>query len=80
MLAVASNEYDIHIWSLEEKLVSNNGDVFTKPETVLTGHKLRVIQCLWSPHDHNRLLSVSYDGTAQVRNILFYGPGGTRYL
>lgn len=73
LFAVASNEYDIHIWSLQEKLVNNNGDVFTKPETVLTGHKLRVIQCLWSPHDHNRLLSVSYDGTAQVKSIFFTG-------
>ena len=69
LLAVASNEYDIHIWSLEEKLVKPSdveNNVFTKPETVLTGHKLRVIQCDWSPYDHNQLLSVSYDGTSQV--------------
>ena len=69
LLAVASNEYDIHIWSLEEKLVKPSNmenNVFTKPETVLTGHKLRVIQCVWSPYDHNQLLSVSYDGTSQV--------------
>ena len=69
LLAVASNEFDIHIWSLNEKLVNSDeveNNVFTKPEKVLTGHKLRVIQCMWSPYDHNQLLSVSYDGTAQV--------------
>ena len=69
LLAVASNEYDIHIWSLEEKLIIDSdveNNVFTKPDTVLSGHKLRVIQCMWSPYDDNQLLSVSYDGTSQV--------------
>ena len=67
LLAVASNEYDIHLWTLSPKL-KDEVNVYTKPDHVLTGHKLRVIQVVWNPIDHAKLLSVSYDGTAQVWN------------
>lgn len=32
----------------------------------LSGHKDRVISLAWSPHEDGKLLSASYDGTAQV--------------
>ena len=45
-VATASNEYDIHIWNLEDKLLNyseGTNPVFTKPDIVLSGHKLRVV-------------------------------------
>ena len=43
LLAVSSNEHEIHLWKLSEKL-SSEADVYTKPDHVLAGHKMRVIQ------------------------------------
>ena len=74
-LAVASNEFDIHLWKLDQDKIGSNAageeesiknPIFTRPDQVLAGHKLRVIQLTWSPYDDSKLLSVSYDGTAQV--------------
>ena len=36
---------------------------------VLKGHHFRVIMVNWSPHDEGRLVSVSYDGSAQVWDV-----------
>ena len=87
MLAVGSNEYEIHVWSLAERL-SQDKNVYIKPDIVLEGHKLRVIQVAWNPLNDSELLSVSYDGTAQVWQLLddnkgqgkanFRGHGGCR--
>ena len=79
-LAVASNEFEIHLWKLDEDKIGKNekgeeeeesikNPIFTRPDQVLAGHKLRVIQLTWSPYDESKLLSVSYDGTAQVWDI-----------
>ena len=38
-----------------------------KPAVELSGHHLRVIQVVWSPHEDGKLASVSYDTTAQVQ-------------
>ena len=43
--------------------------VISSPDFVLSGHHLRVIQVAWSPHQEGRLLSVSYDTTAQVWDV-----------
>ena len=40
--------------------------ILTEPTSVLSGHHLRVICLNWSPHENAKLLSVSYDCTAQV--------------
>ena len=135
-IAVASNEYDIHVWDLTQALQSPNKDVITisneteaangksvneqpknddvtekstdtidmteestdtndvtekstdtgdvtgtetvkiltpvhsKPTVVLSGHIQRVIFVAWSPHEDGKLLSVSYDNTAQVRVLV----------
>ena len=46
-LAVASNEYDIHIWNLKDMVENSDQDntnpVLTKPHIVLSGHKLRTV-------------------------------------
>ena len=65
-LAVASNEFDIHVWNMDSILNSDEDCIVTKPDIVLSGHKLRIITLAWSPYDEDKLLSVSYDGTAQV--------------
>lgn len=41
----------------------------------LAGHTGRVTRLSWSPHQAELLLSGSYDGTAQVQNVLV---GGSR--
>ena len=41
--------------------------VFSTPTVVLSGHFQRVIFLAWSPHEDGKLLSVSYDNTAQVQ-------------
>ncbi len=41
--------------------------VFSKPTSVLKAHHQRVISLTWSPHEDGKLVSVSYDNTAQVR-------------
>lgn len=40
--------------------------IHTQPSVILSGHLQRVIFVNWSPHEDGFLLSVSYDGTAQV--------------
>ena len=44
--------------------------VHSKPTVVLSGHIQRVIFVAWSPHEDGKLLSVSYDNTAQVRVLV----------
>lgn len=63
-LAVASNENAIHLFDL--KNVSELPSIVTSPSKTLSGHLMRVTHLNWSPHNEDLLLSVSYDGTAQV--------------
>ncbi len=67
-LAVASNESEIHIWDIDLQLEGR--PVLSKPNVVLRGHLTRVIFLSWSPHEEEKLLSVSYDQTAQVWDAL----------
>ena len=43
--------------------------VFSKPTSVLKAHHQRVIFLTWSPHEDGKLVSVSYDNTAQVSKV-----------
>ena len=45
--------------------------VHSQPTVVLSGHIQRVIFLAWSPHEDGKLLSVSYDNTAQVCSTAF---------
>jgi WD40 repeat protein len=46
--------------------------VHSQPTFVLSGHIQRVIFVTWSPHEDGRLLSVSYDNTAQVHSFYLF--------
>lgn len=39
----------------------------TEPFRTLAGHTAKITSLSWSPHHDGRLVSVSYDGTAEVR-------------
>lgn len=38
----------------------------TEPYRTLSGHTAKITSVAWSPHHDGRLVSASYDGTAQV--------------
>lgn len=38
----------------------------TEPYRTLSGHTAKITRLAWSPHHDGRLVSASYDGTAQV--------------
>ena len=40
----------------------------------LSGHKDRVVSVAWNPHQDGILLSASYDGTAQVWDVINKNP------
>lgn len=40
--------------------------VLTEPHRRLCGHTAKITSMAWSPHHDARLVTVSYDGTAQV--------------
>lgn len=41
--------------------------MLTEPHRRLCGHTAKITGMAWSPHHEARLVTVSYDGTAQVR-------------
>ena len=68
-LASASNEFPVHVFDLGPALERSEGagpEILVSPTTTLTGHLQRVIEVAWSPHIPARLVSVSYDFSAQV--------------
>lgn len=71
-LAVASNDVNIKVFSVT---VANNGEPSTSTlAATLSGHKERVVSLAWSPHEDGKLLSASYDGTAQVWDVINKEP------
>lgn len=67
MVAVASSPY----------LLESNPEApvtITEPYRTLSGHTAKITSLAWSPHHDGRLVSASYDGTAQV--LLCPGPFG----
>ncbi|XP_011609486.2 gem-associated protein 5 [Takifugu rubripes] len=59
--------------------------VLTEPHRRLCGHTSKITGMAWSPHHDARLVTVSYDGTAQVWDVLQEAPvsnyqGHTGYL
>lgn len=48
--------------------------VLTEPHHRLCGHTAKITSMAWSPHHDGRLVTVSYDGTAQVS----LGPASTQ--
>ena len=73
-MAVASNEYQIHVWDLsilEEmgRQESEEPEILITPTVRLEGHLQRVIELDWSNCIDGRLLSISYDSSAQVWDL-----------
>ncbi|CAF97287.1 unnamed protein product, partial [Tetraodon nigroviridis] len=48
--------------------------VLTEPHRRLCGHTAKITGLAWSPHHEARLVTVSYDGTAQVWDVLQEAP------
>nr|XP_006819751.1 PREDICTED: gem-associated protein 5-like [Saccoglossus kowalevskii] len=71
-LAVGGNDPPIHVYDLTAILCA--GVPLHTPVTgsyiTLNGHSQRVTGLSWSPHGDKKLASVSYDGTAQVWDVM----------
>ncbi|KAJ9592049.1 hypothetical protein L9F63_001428, partial [Diploptera punctata] len=73
-LAVSSNESIIKVFNLSE-LTKDEEEVEINQLThienciTLSGHLSRVVSMCWSPHIGGHLVSVSFDGTAQLWNV-----------
>uniref|UniRef100_H2YVE0 Uncharacterized protein n=1 Tax=Ciona savignyi TaxID=51511 RepID=H2YVE0_CIOSA len=54
----------------EEQSPARTVPVITEPFRTLSGHNGRITDLSWSPHDPRLLVSASYDGTAQVWDVM----------
>ena len=74
-LAVSSYDNHINCYFLYDYLKSEDDTIDTsfqtisKPNSTLKGHSDRISSICWSPHDSNRLASVSYDKMALVWDV-----------
>ncbi|XP_038056324.1 gem-associated protein 5-like [Patiria miniata] len=73
-LASGSNEPQVQVHDLASVLGGTEPVQLKTPITgsfrTLNGHTLRITALSWSPHGNGRLVSASYDGTAQVWDVL----------
>ncbi|KAM4675681.1 gem-associated protein 5 [Discoglossus pictus] len=76
LLASGSNNATIYIHSLKAALetASDAPITITEPFRTLSGHTAKITSLSWSPHHDARLVSVSYDGTSQVWDVLQEEP------
>uniref|UniRef100_F6ZHD7 Uncharacterized protein n=1 Tax=Ciona intestinalis TaxID=7719 RepID=F6ZHD7_CIOIN len=75
-IASGSNSSVIYINNLNHVLNQQvaAGPVVTQPFRTLTGHCGRITSLSWNPDSQNQLVSASYDGTAQVWDVLDEEP------
>ncbi|XP_072040500.1 gem-associated protein 5-like [Amphiura filiformis] len=73
-LASGSNDPHVHVYDLNKVLGPRDPVQLDTPMTssmcCLSGHTVRVTALSWSPHGDSRLVSASYDGTAQVWDVM----------
>uniref|UniRef100_A0A8C5KVW7 Gem nuclear organelle associated protein 5 n=1 Tax=Jaculus jaculus TaxID=51337 RepID=A0A8C5KVW7_JACJA len=76
LVASGSNNAVIYVHSLKAVLESNPESpvTITEPYRTLSGHTAKITGLAWSPHHDGRLVSASYDGTAQVWDALREEP------
>ncbi|XP_054981226.1 gem-associated protein 5 isoform X1 [Sorex araneus] len=76
LLASGSNNAVIYVHSLQAVLErdAESPVTLTEPYRTLSGHTGKITRVAWSPHHDGRLVSVSYDGTAQVWDVLQEEP------
>ncbi|KAK2882258.1 gem-associated protein 5 [Channa argus] len=72
LLASGSSNAIVYVHDLRP-IIENPPDspvVLTEPYRRLCGHTAKITSMAWSPHHDARLVTVSYDGTAQVWDVL----------
>ncbi|XP_032885648.1 gem-associated protein 5 isoform X2 [Amblyraja radiata] len=76
LIASASNNATIYVHNLRTVLENPSGTpaTMTEPYRTLSGHTAKVTSLAWSPHHDARLVSASYDSTAQVWDVLKEEP------
>ena len=83
-LAVCSNELQIHVWDLNDVLnkqkdttkgdEDDNSLILVTPSVKLEAHWQRILELSWSQFHNGRLLSISYDSSAQVWDLETASP------
>ncbi|XP_032707528.1 gem-associated protein 5 isoform X1 [Lontra canadensis] len=76
LMASGSNNAVIYVHNLKTVIESNPEApvTITEPYRTLSGHTAKITSVAWSPHHDGRLVSASYDGTAQVWDSLREEP------
>ncbi|KAG8438880.1 hypothetical protein GDO86_005173 [Hymenochirus boettgeri] len=76
LLASGSNNAAVFVHNLKGPLesLSDAPLTITEPYRNLLGHTAKITSLSWSPHHDARLVSASYDGTAQVWDVLQEEP------
>ncbi|XP_072846121.2 gem-associated protein 5 [Pogona vitticeps] len=76
MIASGSNNAVIYVHNLKSILESSPEKpvTITEPFRTLAGHTAKITSISWSPHHDGRLVSVCYDGSAQVWDVLKEEP------
>uniref|UniRef100_A0A8C7EUY5 Gem nuclear organelle associated protein 5 n=1 Tax=Neovison vison TaxID=452646 RepID=A0A8C7EUY5_NEOVI len=77
LMASGSNNAVIYVHNLKTVIESNPETpvTITEPYRTLSGHTAKITSVAWSPHHDGRLVSASYDGTAQVLFCVHFFPG-----
>uniref|UniRef100_A0A3Q4H9G2 Gem (nuclear organelle) associated protein 5 n=1 Tax=Neolamprologus brichardi TaxID=32507 RepID=A0A3Q4H9G2_NEOBR len=70
LLASGSSNAIVYVHDLRSVIESKLPVVLTEPYRRLCGHTAKITGMAWSPHHDARLVTVSYDGTAQVWDVL----------
>ncbi|XP_015272563.1 PREDICTED: gem-associated protein 5 [Gekko japonicus] len=76
MIASGSNNALIYVHNIKN-VIENSPEspvTITEPFHTLAGHTAKITSLSWSPHHDARLVSVSYDGTAEVWDVLKEEP------
>uniref|UniRef100_A0AAV2J952 Gem (nuclear organelle) associated protein 5 n=1 Tax=Knipowitschia caucasica TaxID=637954 RepID=A0AAV2J952_KNICA len=76
LLASGSSNAVVYIHDLKQVLESpgDSAVVMSEPFRKLSGHTAKITGLSWSHHHADRLVTVSYDGTAQVWDVLQETP------
>ncbi|KAM3844618.1 gem-associated protein 5 isoform 2-T2 [Vipera latastei] len=76
MIASGSNNAIIYVHNIKSVIesFSEKPVTMTEPFRTLAGHTAKITSLSWSPHHNGRLVSVCYDGTAQVWDALKEEP------
>uniref|UniRef100_A0A9J7Y567 Gem nuclear organelle associated protein 5 n=1 Tax=Cyprinus carpio carpio TaxID=630221 RepID=A0A9J7Y567_CYPCA len=76
LLASGSSNAIVYVHDLKSVIEtpSESPVLMTEPFRTLSGHTNKITSLAWSPHHDGRLVTVCYDGTAQVWDVLKEEP------